>query len=68
MSNRRKIKDPARGLVEVFLTETTPAKVGLELYPPDRESVELTMLASEAAALAQGIAEAAAECEKVNNA
>lgn len=55
-----------RGLVEVFITETKPAKVGLELYPPGRQSVTLEMFAAEAAEFANGVLDACDEAEKVN--
>jgi len=55
-----------RGLVEVFLTEGKPTKVGLELYPPGKQSVSLEMFAAEAADFANGLLEAADRAEKEN--
>lgn len=55
-----------RGLVEVFLIEGKPAKIGLELYPPGRPTVSLEMFAAEAAGLANGLLDAADKAEKEN--
>lgn len=59
---------PGRGLVEVFLVdeEGEPTRVGLELYPPDRKSVQVKLLASEAAALGDAILDGADRAEKEN--
>lgn len=57
---------PRRGLVEVFLTEGSPTKVGLEMYPPGRQSVSVEMLASEAAALGNALLDGADKAEKEN--
>lgn len=73
MSNRRKAAaapvSERRGLVELFLTEAKPGeptKVGLELYPPGKQSVSLEMFAAEAADLGRGLLEAADRAEKEN--